>query len=92
MGVVPLLALAAATFVALAIGHAFGGPHPDDRTALAVSCATRHVGIALLAASTAPPRVAVLVLAYVLRLGRRLDPLPALADECAKGADRHQAS
>ena len=67
VGVVPLLALAATTLVALAIGHAFGGPDPDDRTALAVSCATRHVGIAMLAASTVPgPRVAVLVLAYVL--------------------------
>ena len=67
VGLVPLLALAATTLVALAIGHALGGPDPDDRTALAVSCATRHVGIAMLAASTVPgPRVAVLVLAYVL--------------------------
>jgi BASS family bile acid:Na+ symporter len=67
VGLVPLLALAATTLVALAIGHALGGPDPDDRTALAVSCATRHVGIAMLAASTVPgPRIAVLVLAYVL--------------------------
>jgi BASS family bile acid:Na+ symporter len=67
VGVVPLLALVATTLVALAIGHALGGPDPDDRTALAVSCATRHVGIAMLAASTVPgPRIAVLVLAYVL--------------------------
>ena len=67
VGVVPLLALVVTTLVALAIGHALGGPDPDDRTALAVSCATRHVGIAMLAASTVPgPRVAVLVLAYVL--------------------------
>jgi bile acid:Na+ symporter, BASS family len=67
VGLVPLLALVATTLVALAIGHAFGGPDPDDRTALAVSCATRHVGIAMLAASTVPgPRIALLVLAYVL--------------------------
>jgi BASS family bile acid:Na+ symporter len=67
VGVVPLLALAATTLVALAIGHALGGPDPDDRTALAVSCATRHVGVAMLAASTVPgPRIAALVLAYVL--------------------------
>jgi bile acid:Na+ symporter, BASS family len=67
VGVVPLLALVATTLLALAIGHALGGPDPDDRTALAVSCATRHVGIAMLAASTVPgPRIAVLVLAYVL--------------------------
>jgi BASS family bile acid:Na+ symporter len=55
------------TAVALAIGHALGGPDPDDRTALAVSCSTRHVGIAMLAASTVPgPRTVVLVLEYVL--------------------------
>jgi BASS family bile acid:Na+ symporter len=67
VGLVPLLALAATTLVALAIGHALGGPDPDDRTALAVSCATRHVGVAMLAASTVPgPRIAVLVLAYVV--------------------------
>jgi bile acid:Na+ symporter, BASS family len=67
VGFFPILALVATTLVALAIGHALGGPDPDDRTALAVSCATRHVGIALLAASTVPgPRIAVLVLAYVL--------------------------
>ena len=55
------------TAVALAIGHALGGPDPADRTALAISCASRHVGIAMLAASTAPgPRTVALVLAYVL--------------------------
>jgi BASS family bile acid:Na+ symporter len=63
----PLLALAGLTLVALLVGHVLGGPDPDDRTALAVCCATRHVGIAILAASVAPgPRVATLVLAYLL--------------------------
>jgi hypothetical protein len=53
--------------MALAIGHALGGPDRDDRTALAVSCAARHVGIAMLAASTTPgPQTAAIVLAYVL--------------------------
>jgi hypothetical protein len=53
--------------VALAIGHALGGPEGDDRTALAIACATRHVGIALLVAATFPgPRTAVLVVAYLL--------------------------
>jgi BASS family bile acid:Na+ symporter len=67
VGFVPLLALAGMTLVALAIGHVLGGPEADDRTALAVSCATRHVGVAMLAASTVPgPRTAALVLAYVL--------------------------
>jgi len=63
----PLLALAGLTVVALLVGHVLGGPDPDDRTALAVCCATRHVGIAILAASVVPgPRVATLVLAYLL--------------------------
>lgn len=67
LGWVPLAALAGMTAVALAIGHALGGPDPDDRTALAISCATRHVGIAMLAASTVPgPRTIAFVLAYLL--------------------------
>jgi len=67
VGWLPLLALAGMTAIALGIGHALGGPDPDDRTALAVACSTRHVGIAMLAASTTPgPRVVALVLAYVL--------------------------
>jgi BASS family bile acid:Na+ symporter len=66
-GLGPLLALLGMTVVALAVGHLFGGPDPGDRAALAVSCASRHVGIALLAASSVPgPRTAALVLAYVL--------------------------
>lgn len=67
VGWIPLLAIAGMTALALAIGHALGGPDPDDRTALAVSCATRHVGIAMLVASTVPgPRTAAFVAAFVL--------------------------
>jgi bile acid:Na+ symporter, BASS family len=67
LGWIPLIALAGMTAVALAVGHALGGPDPDDRTALAVSCSARHVGIALLAASTVPgPRTVVLILTYIL--------------------------
>ena len=62
-----LLTLAGMTAVALAIGHVLGGPDREDRTALAVSCATRHIGVAMLAASTVPgPRVVALVLAYLV--------------------------
>lgn len=67
VGWIPLLAIAGMTALALAIGHALGGPDPDDRTALAVSCATRHVGIAMLVASTVPgPRTTAFVAAFVL--------------------------
>ena len=66
-GWVALLTLAGFTAVALGIGHALGGRNRDDRTALAVSCATRHVGIAMLAASAVPnPRTVAFVLAYLL--------------------------
>ena len=37
--------------LALAIGHCLGGPHPDDRTALAIACATRHIGVAVIVAT-----------------------------------------
>lgn len=66
-GWVALASLAAVTAVGLTVGHALGGPHPDDRTALAVCCSTRHVGLAMLAASAVPsPRVIALVLAYLV--------------------------
>lgn len=53
--------------IALAIGHGVGGPDPDDRTALAVACATRHLGIAVLVATSFPgPRVVVLISAYIV--------------------------
>jgi BASS family bile acid:Na+ symporter len=66
-GWVALLTLVAIVGVALGIGHALGGPDRDDRTALAVSCATRHVGVAMLAAAAVPsPRTVTLVLAYMV--------------------------
>ena len=52
---------------ALAIGHALGGPEPADRTALAIACATRHVGLAVLVASAFPgPRTTVLIGSYII--------------------------
>jgi bile acid:Na+ symporter, BASS family len=66
----PFVGLLSMTLVALAVGHLMGGPDPGDRTALAVSCATRHVGVAVLAASAVPgPKTAAFVLAYVLTAG-----------------------
>lgn len=53
--------------IALAIGHALGGPEPADRTALAIACATRHVGVAVLVASAFPgPRTMVLIGTYLI--------------------------
>ena len=62
-----MLTLITMALLALGIGHALGGPHPDGRTALAVACATRHVGVAVLVAAALPgPRTAVLVAAYIV--------------------------
>ena len=59
--------LAGLSLAALVIGHVLGGPDPEDRTALAVCCATRHVGLAVLVAAAVPgPRTAVLVAAYIV--------------------------
>jgi len=63
----PILVLGGFTLAALGVGHAMGGPDPDDRTALAVSCATRHVGVAMVVAAATPnPRTVVLIVAYAL--------------------------
>jgi len=63
-GVLALMALVA---MALAIGHVLGGPAHDDRTALAVACASRHVGIAVLVAASLPgPRTAVILAVYIV--------------------------
>lgn len=62
-----LLALVGMTFAALAVGHVLGGPGEDDRTGLAIACATRHVGIAMIVAASVPgPRTAVIVVAYLI--------------------------
>jgi BASS family bile acid:Na+ symporter len=59
-------ALAALIAVALAIGHLLGGPTDADRTALAIACATRHIGIAVLVAASLPgPRTAVILAVYI---------------------------
>jgi bile acid:Na+ symporter, BASS family len=46
-----VLSLVLFSAVGLAIGHALGGPDPDDRTVLALATATRHPGIAIAIAS-----------------------------------------
>jgi BASS family bile acid:Na+ symporter len=65
----PLGAVTLAVYLAgaLLLGHVLGGPKDNDRTVLAITCATRHVAVALLvAASFRGPRTAVLVVCYML--------------------------
>jgi BASS family bile acid:Na+ symporter len=60
-----VLALVGLLVFALFIGQLLGGPNRDDRTALAIACATRHVGVALIVATEfVGVRTAVLVVAY----------------------------
>ncbi|AET93374.1 hypothetical protein BYI23_C012280 [Burkholderia sp. YI23] len=62
-----VLSLIALMVIALFIGQWLGGPDPDDRTALAIACAMRHVGVALVvAAEFVGQRTLVLVVAYFL--------------------------
>jgi bile acid:Na+ symporter, BASS family len=63
-GAAALLVLVA---LALLIGHLLGGPVEQERTTLAMACASRHVGVAVTVAASLPgPRTAVLVATYVL--------------------------
>jgi BASS family bile acid:Na+ symporter len=67
VGLPSVLAFAAFTFAAILAGHFFGGPDPSDRTSLAIACASRHIGLALLIAANARNQHALaLVVAYLL--------------------------
>jgi BASS family bile acid:Na+ symporter len=61
-------AVAVVTVLALAAGHALGGPEPGTRTAVAVCSAARNPGLALLVATfnDAPPTVVATVLTYLV--------------------------
>jgi len=62
-----MLALVGLMAVSLIIGHVLGGPDPNDRATLAIACATRHVGLAVLVGSLFPgPRIVTMVAAYVV--------------------------
>jgi BASS family bile acid:Na+ symporter len=62
-----LVSLASFLVIALTIGHISGGPAPGQRTSLALACATRHIGLALLIAGAFPgERTSTLTAAYLL--------------------------
>ena len=67
VGLPSLLAFSAFTLSAIVVGHLLGGPNPSDRISLAVACASRHIGLALLIAANARGRHALsMVVAYLL--------------------------
>jgi BASS family bile acid:Na+ symporter len=53
---------------ALLAGHLLGGPDPQDRTALALACTTRHPGVALLIGHTnfTEPEIKAAILLFVI--------------------------
>jgi len=61
-----IAALVTLLVVSLAIGHALGGPESDDRTALAVACATRHIGLAVVVAASFPGNNTLILLGVYL--------------------------
>ena len=67
VGLQSVLAFALFTGSALLAGHLLGGPDLSSRTALAISCSSRHIGLALLIAVNAHGQQALaLVVAYLL--------------------------
>jgi len=68
IGLPALALIVLMTCAALAAGHVLGGPDPGNRTTLAIACATRFPGLALLVASLNFPNAKPLpiVVAYVL--------------------------
>lgn len=62
-----LVALLLLVTIATLIGHLCGGPLDGDRTTLAIACATRHLGVAVIIATAFPgPRVVVTLACYLL--------------------------
>ncbi len=51
IGVLPVMAIAIMVATSLVIGHLLGGPTADQRSALAVSCIARNIGLALFIAT-----------------------------------------
>ena len=62
-----LVALLLLVTIATLIGHVCGGPSEGNRTTLAIACATRHLGVAVIIATAFPgPRVVVILACYLL--------------------------
>jgi BASS family bile acid:Na+ symporter len=75
VGLPSLIGFAVFTLAALAAGHLLGGPTFSTRKSLAIACASRHIGLALLIAANARgPRVLALVAAYLLASAAVLIP------------------
>jgi BASS family bile acid:Na+ symporter len=53
--------------IALTIGHVLGGPIEGDRTTLAIACSTRHIGVAVVVATTfRGPQTITILAGYII--------------------------
>jgi BASS family bile acid:Na+ symporter len=70
------LVIVTATLLAIAAGHALGGPDPATRTAVGISSAARNPGLALTVATlnAAPPAITATILAYIVIAALTLIP------------------
>ncbi len=86
-GLPSILAFAGLTLMALATGHWLGGPDEAQRTSLAVSCATRHIGLALvLAADIKGPQYFCIDSDLPVRFSTREHPLCPLEKKSRQSA------
>jgi BASS family bile acid:Na+ symporter len=61
-----LVAIVVLVLIGLLVGHVLGGPDPGDRTALALSTAQRHPGVAVTVAAIVAPHDKSVVMAVLL--------------------------
>lgn len=89
-----LLAIAATVAAGLAAGHWLGGPHLENRMALAAAAATRHPGIAGLVAHRHfdDPRVMLAALLFLLSSMVVAAVYKRWAKTCIAGADQQAAA
>ena len=89
-----LLAAAVASLLCLGTGHLLGGPTPATRTALAVSCAARNAGLAMLVAelNDAPSGTKATLLAYLFVSAVAVTPYVAWRRRSAHAARGGDAS
>lgn len=91
-----LLMILALILIGMAVGHALGGPIEGDRTALAISTASRHPAIALLVATSGAmtdtrPELSVILLYLVIATVISL-PYQAWRARVAKASRQHAAA
>jgi BASS family bile acid:Na+ symporter len=87
-------AVVTVTLLALATGHALGGPVPATRTATAISTAARNAGLALLVAAlnNAQPAIVATVLSYLVLSAFTIIPYVVWRSRAAQSAPRPNLS